>query len=532
MAEKLAPRFKLRPAHWLFLALLVALVPLWPSSSGRAQDAPPAPTAQLEPPPRQPRRPSGTQLPPNERLKVYVLTFTPGDHPFYKFGHNAIWIHDENERVPYKRDLVYNYGMFSFGDPALIPKFFLGRFMYWLDAHGLQGTIAGYKQEGRGIISQELDLTLEQKQELKHLLEENAKDENKYYKYDYYRDNCSTRVRDMIDKVTGGRVKAVSGGPARLNWRQQTSRLTADLFSEYVILNLVMGDLIDKPRTKWEESFIPMEFQQVLRTVTVVGEDGIERPIVKEERTLLEAKLPPPREDPPTFWPYALVTGLLFGGGLAALGRSGVTSRASRGIFGVLLAFFGLLWGFFGWFFLAAWAFTDHAVGYGNENVMLCVPWAFALIGMGINVARSRVKSALRAYKVIYAALISAGVATVVKVLPWFDQDNYFFLLFFVPFWGGAFYGIRELAKKWAIATQLAAVGPLKAAAVVTPAGDSPKKKKAKKPKPVEPAAEKVVDEEAGDAEAKDIVANEPAEDVPAEVPTDPKDEKDPPPVT
>jgi hypothetical protein len=123
--------------------------------------------------------------------------------------------------------------------------------LYWLEPHGLAGTVRGYKKEERGVYAQELDLTMAQELELKRLLEENSLDENKYYKYDYYRDNCSTRVRDMIDRVTDGRLRKASEGKGRLNWREHTSRLTADLVSEYVILNLVMGDLIDQPRTVW-----------------------------------------------------------------------------------------------------------------------------------------------------------------------------------------------------------------------------------------------------------------------------------------
>ena len=62
---------------------------------------------------------------------------------------------------------------------------------------------------------------------------------------------------------------------ARLTWREHTSRLTGDLLYEYLALNLVMGDLIDKERTVWEESFIPMEFQSVIRNVTIVFKDGV-----------------------------------------------------------------------------------------------------------------------------------------------------------------------------------------------------------------------------------------------------------------
>jgi hypothetical protein len=421
-----------------------------------------APPVEPPPPAPAPSDGSSTRKPskvPGEDIKVTILTFGPGTHPFFKFGHNAIWISDPSRKEP-RTNLVYNWGMFSFGDPALLPKFVLGRFMYWMEPQSYRGTLLGYKREGRSIDAQELDLDAATKLELVRLLEENAKDENKYYKYDYYRDNCSTRVRDMVDRISGGGVKAVTGGPARLNFREQTSRLTADLPWEYVALNLVMGDLIDKPRTQWEESFIPMEFQKVLRDVKIVGADGVERPIVKTEYRILEPVLAPPREDPPTTWPYALLAGLGFGGAFFALGRAS-RRPVARVVLGLMTSLVGLVCGFFGWFFLAAWTFTDHEVGYGNENVLLCVPWAIVLVGSGARIAFGRTQSALFAEKLTRAALISALLATILKILPWFDQDNRMFLAFFGPLWAGVYLAMK-LASKHLGERALAAVPALK----------------------------------------------------------------------
>lgn len=433
-------------------------------------------------------------------LTAYVLIFSPGDHPFYKFGHNAIWIHDVSGRNAFARDRVYNWGTFSFGDPALIPKFFLGRFMYWLSAAPIGWTKEAYRAENRGIVAQELDLTSEQKVELQRRLEENLRPENRYYKYDYYRDNCSTRVRDMVDLITGGRVKAVSKAPARMSYRDHTLRLTADLAPEEVILNLVMGDFIDKPITVWEEAFIPMELQKTLRAVTVPGPDGTEHPLVKREFILVPTDRPDPAATPPVWWPYALVTGLLAGLVLAGLGRAARTQRFARVLFGTSLAFFGLVFGFLGTFFIAAWVFTDHVVGYRNENIFLCAPWVIVLTGTGVRVALNRVRSIVFAEKLVRAAAAFALLGTVLKVLPWFDQKNGFFILFFVPFWVGAAFGLRAL-KEHAEAAEKAAVG--KKADVDATAGPAKKKQKKKKAATTSEAAKAAPpdrDAEGGDA--------------------------------
>src|SRR5689334_17904753 len=78
-----------------------------------------------------------------DELTVGLLTFGPGDHPFFKFGHNAIWVHDSVKRV----DRVYNFGTFFFDSPLLIPTFLKGKLKYWLSVDALNSTIAIYRYE-------------------------------------------------------------------------------------------------------------------------------------------------------------------------------------------------------------------------------------------------------------------------------------------------------------------------------------------------------------------------------------------------
>ena len=407
-----------------------------PPMSGRAPVEPPAP-----PPPSRdwggpaapmpmgtPGQPGQLGIPgdmvpsrdPGAALTATVLIFSPGDHPFFKFGHNAIWMHDAAARDYRFRDRVYNWGTFGFDDWTLIPKFVTGRSLYWLSIQSLGGTKAGYHAENRGIIAQELDLTSAQKVELQRRLDENLLPENSHYKYDYYRDNCSTRVRDMIDGVIDGRLKAASTPAARMTYRQHTLRLTADLPYLEVLLNLAMGDFIDKPITLWEEAFIPMELQKTLRRVMIPGPDGVERPLVRREYIMLPTDRPEPALSPPVWWPYPLIVGLLCGAMLALLGRAAGKSRAARIVFGSTLAFSGLLFGFFGSFFVFVWAATDHLVGYHNENIMMCAPWAIVLTGTGIRVAMNRVRAIAFAYKLVTAAAGFAVLGAILKVLPFF----------------------------------------------------------------------------------------------------------------
>src|SRR5260221_842723 len=171
------------------------------------------------------------------------MTFGPGDHPFFKFGHDAILVRDHTSGV----DRVYNFGTFRFDSPGLIGEFLKGRLVYWLSVSSLPVTMASYERETRTILRQELALPPAEKQVLRVRLEENARPDKREYKYDYFLDNCSTRVRDAIDRATEGALREASRAPGRLTLREQALRMTADALPLYLALDLVLGGATDRP---------------------------------------------------------------------------------------------------------------------------------------------------------------------------------------------------------------------------------------------------------------------------------------------
>lgn len=379
--------------------------------------------------------PAVARAEPGDELTVSVLTFGPGDHPFFKFGHNAILVHDERRRI----DRVYNYGTFAFESWTLIPNFLKGKLKYWLSEQSLRGTLALYKRENRTVDEQVLDLSPEQRAEIAQALAKQEADPVlRYYKYDYYEDNCSTRVRDAVDVVTRGRVRAASTAPASMTWRDHTRRLTADDYAVGFGLDLAMGDFIDKKNTVWEEMFLPQKLQETLRKATIERADGTVVPLVKVERRLLAA---PGRADPLTAPPSRvapmLAIGAVIGGTLAALGKSARSSKGARAALGALSGLLGLVAGVLGSIFVMFWVATDHRVAYANENLFVCAPLALWLVGLGAKVARGRPGSDERFAKVTAALGALAVLGVVAKVLPFCDQSNARALALLVPVWLG-----------------------------------------------------------------------------------------------
>jgi hypothetical protein len=382
-------------------------------------------------------RPAPAAAEAGEELTVSVLTMGPGDHPFFKFGHNAIWVHDATRDT----DLVYNFGTFEFDSPWLIVDFLKGRFRYWLSVQWLDGTLAAYRIENRAVVAQELRLTPAERRQLAVALAVNARDENKYYKYDYYQDNCSTRVRDAIDAVVDGRLHAAARGPAEMSWRDHTRRLTANNLPIYLGLNIALAHLVDQPIDEWREMFLPSRLQEILRQATVPTPQG-ERPLVSREYALVTAVRPPTPTEPPHWLVPMSVVGMALGTVLALLGAAAARRRLARLAFATLVGALGLLLGLLGSIFLGLWLFTDHAVAAHNENLLQTAPWCLALVALAVGVARGRPSSVRRASFVAMGSLAASALGLLAKALPWFYQENGEIIALLLPLWAGLAAGL------------------------------------------------------------------------------------------
>lgn len=135
----------------------------------------------------------------SDQARVSLMTGTPGDQLYNCFGHSAIRIEDPTLRM----DLLFNYGTFNFDTPNFYLKFVQRKLLYTLSKNSYKGLKRLYEQEGRGIYIQEILLSQEEKQALYDRLQENYKPENREYLYDFFYDNCATRIRDILQETLG-----------------------------------------------------------------------------------------------------------------------------------------------------------------------------------------------------------------------------------------------------------------------------------------------------------------------------------------
>jgi disulfide bond formation protein DsbB len=362
-----------------------------------------------------------------------VLTFTPGDHPFLLFGHTAIWVHDPRQPLSEDVDLAYNFGTFDFGSPAVVPRFLAGRLTYWLSIATLDWTLSTYSAEHRGIRAQILRLDPENRDDLIRTLTINARPENRNYRYDFVRDNCSTRVRNAIDVATSGRLRLQSQSRPASSWRDQILRMASRDTLAFIGLDLLLSSEADTSITAWDEAFVPDRLQQEIALVSVVTSQG-ELPLVERDVDLLPGGTSPPRARPQWFQRYA-ATGVVGGAILLVLGYARRATRLAHFALGTLTAAMGLVAGLTGMLMLWFWVGTSVRLTHHNENLLLALPWSLGLIPVGLTIARGQPRFRTFARLIAISHVVAALLLALSKLGPWSTQQNHGVIAMMTPIW-------------------------------------------------------------------------------------------------
>jgi hypothetical protein len=358
---------------------------------------------------------------PGSNLTVYLLTFGMGDEVWERFGHNAIWIKDRTRGT----DTTYNWGMFDFNQPGFLRRFLTGDTRYWMQGIDLDVMLRYYKQNNRSILAQELNLTPAQRLSLQQYVQLNERPENKFYRYDYYRDNCSTRLRDALDHAVGGQLQTSTvSRQTSGTYRSHTLRLLGSDIPMYTGADLALGHPADKPLSVWQEMFLPVRMASEIRTVTLTDSTGAQIPFVRSEMALFTAGRAPEPSAPPNYFPWFVALGILIAAGMIALVRSAEGGSKIAFFFATAIStLWSLIAGACGVALVIAWLFTRHYFMSRNENLLHLDPLSLGLVVL-IPLAVYGRRGVSRAIKLAGFVAALSLLGFVLQGIPFFDQKN------------------------------------------------------------------------------------------------------------
>jgi hypothetical protein len=386
--------------------------------------------------------PAQNETPPQElgarTLQVFLLTMDRGDQVYEMFGHNALLIRD----VATGEMLAWNWGLFNFQDVDFIPRFLRGTMRYSMGPAELGPFLESYARANRSVYAHELRLSPVQAAELDSFVRWNFLPENRPYIYDYYRDNCSTRVRDALDRVLGGQLAAhftqVETGRS-YRWYSRRQVQVESWVDQG--LSYLLGMRGDRPLSVWEAMFLPVELMEALEGFEVESDQGHKVALLGPRETWFEAERGPLPDAPPTPALPLLLVGTLLGllvvwlgkrsapRSSSAVGKEGAGSApwAPRLALATLAVLFGGLSTLLGLLVMVAWG-TDHYFIQANLNPVYLNPLS-ALAALMLALALSAPGRALGFWGRGAAGLyqLIGGVTLVTLVLqatPLLSQGN------------------------------------------------------------------------------------------------------------
>ncbi|MDP5231695.1 MAG: DUF4105 domain-containing protein [Cellulophaga sp.] len=292
---------------------------------------------------------------------ISILTVGTADELHSKFGHSAIRVQDAVLGI----DVVYNYGFFDFSTPNFYVKFTRGKLLYRLVRERFSDFLYGYELENRWVREQELDLSTDQKNELLKFLEVNYLPENRYYKYDFLFDNCSTRLPDALKSVLKeDLVFDYSHIQNRYTFRELIHQnLEVNSWSNFGI-DLALGSVIDREAMPYEQLFLPIYVYQQLPYNTLNS-----KKLVTKDTLLLDEKPTETKANfllSPLFWLTILGVIILF-----VTYKDYKHKTRARWLDFALFFITGLA----GILILFLWLGTDHKATANNYNFL----WSFPL---------------------------------------------------------------------------------------------------------------------------------------------------------
>ncbi len=354
----------------------------------------------------------------SDSVRVSLISILPGSKIYSVFGHSALRIRDPQLGI----DRAYNFGTFDFGDAPLDVASFVARFTYGdlnyrLAVQDPPALVRWYwENERRASVEQTLALTRDEAQELFGRLEVNALPENRYYQYDFFFDNCATRLLDALEAVLGERLAFEAAPPGR-SFRQ--------LLDPYLVgsrwvdlgMDLGLGLPADREATAREATFLPEHLMDYFAVGSIDRGEAGRQPLVERTETLTGPAGASWKPDADAPWPEIVAWALLAVGVYFTM-RDMRAGRRARPLADGL--FFGAL-GVAGLAVTFLWFVSLHDVTDLNFNLAWALPTHLAL---AVVLARGQAEDGATGRRAgVYLAATAALAGVLLLGMPLWPQE-------------------------------------------------------------------------------------------------------------
>ena len=295
----------------------------------------------------------------SSRIKISLLTCTPGEELYSTFGHSALRVIDSNSVT----DHVYNFGTFNFDDAGFYLKFVRGHLRYYVNVEEFQDFKFGYIAENRGITEQDLNFTAAEKIIIHRALIENKKEENKFYMYDFFFDNCTTRLRDILVKYHQPKPLLPAVMPTTYTFRNAIHQYLDGnnmLWSKFGI-DILLGAPTDAVMTISQQQFLPENLMKAVDSTKNTE-------LISSSKTLYVLSESNTKKS--FFTPLVLFASVLLVFVLLSLFKDTITQNILKLLDSFLFFSVGLL----GLLLVFMWVGTAHIMTKNNYNLLWAWP--------------------------------------------------------------------------------------------------------------------------------------------------------------
>ena len=304
--------------------------------------------------------------------EISIITLGPHQGELYSaFGHSAIRVYDPQMGL----DAFYNYGAFSFNQPNFYLNFAKGHLNYKLDVDPYPLYRDYYISENRFVHEQILNLNAGQTQKVFDYLYWNSLPENQYYFYDYFYNNCATKLRDVMKATLKDEVVFDS----TFIKTDYTIRQLTDLYLVHqpwgdLGIDICLGLPMDKHASPYEYMFLPDYIEESFDHATVKSEAGVQ-PLVKTKVSVYESQ---PETYPTSLFHPWVVFGLFLALTIAITWMDLKNQKRSKWFDAIVFGIVGAL----GLVLFLLWTVTDHKAAARNLNILWAMPLHLIFVPM------------------------------------------------------------------------------------------------------------------------------------------------------